>query len=317
MSEPLKLRWVLAHVPYDLFLRAANTFAKTVEEKTNGAIVVEVLGKPEWEQQYNDGQSVHNFKLLSYLRQGRFEMSQMYSTILGQVNNDWYALDMPFLFKDHDHATRVLDGSIGKYLLKGLSRTSNLRGLAFTYSGGYKMIASNKTIKSVDDLKDMHVRCGHSPVSKATFESVGATTEALGVDGFVDAMNNNQVDGGENVFPRYFRSNVDKVTNSVSLSDHAMFLTSIIINKNIWENVLTEEQREIIQESAYIAAAAEREQSLIDGASALQRARDEGIEVVEWDEAAIEEFRNRVEPIHGQFNDLFSDKSLVDRIKKA
>ena len=316
MSQPLKLRWVLAHVPYDLFLRAANHFAKTVEERTNGAIQVEVMGKPEWEKEYNNGEAINIFKLLRKLAEGEFEMSQMYSTVLGQVNNDWYALDMPFLFKDHDHATRVLDGNIGEYLLKGLGRTSNLRGLAFTYSGGYKMIASNKAIGSVEDLKGMHVRCGHSPVSKATFESLGATTEAMGVDGFVDAMNNNQVDGGENVFPRYFRSNVDKVTNSVSLTDHAMFLTSIIINKDIW-NSLTEEQQTILQECAYKAAEEERKQSLIDGADALQRARNEGIEVVEWNEDELNRFKDIVEPIHGQFNELFFDKQLVNRIKKA
>lgn len=47
-NTTLKLRWVLAHVPYDLFLRSANAFAKAINEKTNGAIEIEILGKNEW-----------------------------------------------------------------------------------------------------------------------------------------------------------------------------------------------------------------------------------------------------------------------------
>lgn len=317
MSTPLKLRWVLAHVPYDLFLRSANAFAKAIQEKTNGAIEVEILGKDEWIEKYNDGKEINNFKLLQILQKGGFEMSQTYSTVLGQLNQDYYALDMPFLFKDHDHATRVLDGNIGEYLLKKLSHTSGARGLAFTYSGGYKMIAANKKIESIEDLKNMHLRCGHSPVSKATFEAIGATTEALGVDGFTDAISNEQVDGGENVFPRYFRSNVNKVTNSVSITNHALFLTSIIINKDIWENALTEEQRQLIQECAQIAAIEERKESLIDGAAAKKRCLDEGIEVVEWSDEAVDQFKEAVDPIYHQFDNFFSDKNLVDRIRKA
>lgn len=316
MSKPLKLRWVLAHVPYDLFLRSANAFAKAINERTNGAIEVEILGKDEWVEKYNGGRGIHNFHLLQKLQNGEFEMSQTYSTILGQLNSDFYALDMPFLFKDHDHATRVLDGNVGKYLLKRLAKTSNARGLAFTYSGGYKMIAANKEIKSISDLNGMHLRCGHSPVSKATFESIGATTEALGVDGFVDAMHSESVEGGENVFPRYFRSKVDEVTDTVSVSNHALFLTSIIINKDVWES-LTDEQRDIIEECASIAAVEERKESLRDNAEVRQRCEQQGIKVIDWTQEAVDEFKTAVEPVYEQFSNFFSDKKLIDRIKKS
>jgi TRAP-type C4-dicarboxylate transport system substrate-binding protein len=317
MSQPLKLRWVLAHIPYDLFLRSANAFAKAINEKTNGQIEVEILGKDEWEKKYTNGVEISNFKIMKLLEAGAFEMSQMYSTLLGQLSSDYYVLDMPFLFENHDHATRVLDGSIGKDLLKGLGDKSNAHGLAFTYSGGYKMIAANKPISNIADLKDVHLRCGHSPVSKATFETIGATTEALGVDGFADAVARQQVEAGENVFPRYFRSNVDKVTNTVANTEHALFLTSIVINKKLWNEVLTQEQRDIIQECAQLAAVEERKESLIDGAAALERAKAEGKQVVEWSDEAVSEFKEAVKPVYEQFESFFSDKDLVNRIKNA
>jgi TRAP-type C4-dicarboxylate transport system substrate-binding protein len=315
MTQPLKLRWILAHVPYDLFLRSANAFSKAIKEKTQGSIEVEVLGKNEWEQKYNNGVEVSNFEAMELCAAGEFEMSQVYSTLLGKLDRDFYVLDYPFLFENHDHATRVLDGEIGQGLLENLSKRSAARGLAFTYSGGYKMLAANKKIKNISDLKGMTLRCAVSPISDATFKTIGAIPAPLGIDGFTDAVANKEVDGGENVFPRYYRSKVDKVTSVIANTQHSLFLTTIIINKQLWEGVLTEEQRQIIQECAQIAAIEERKESLIDGDAALAKALGENKEVIEWSEDAIEEFKQATEPLYDQFDNFFSVKNFAKKIR--
>ena len=314
MSKPtLKLTWVLAHVPYDLFLRSANAFAKSVSEQSGGAIEVEVLGKTEWEEKYNDGLEMGNRGILRQLEAGKIAMSQTYSTVLGMLNEDFYALDMPFLFNDHEHAARVLDGEVGEYLLEGLSKTSGARGLAFTYSGGYKMVALNKDVRSVADFAGMKLRCGNSPVSEATFRAMGAEPVAMGVDGFTPSVAAGECEGGENVFPRYFRSAVNTVTSHVADTEHALFLTSIVISNRVWES-LTDEQREIIATAAKVAAVEERVESLVDGAAAKARAVEEGIQVVAWSPEAIEEFKAAVAPVYTQFDGHFS-QDLVKQIK--
>ena len=313
MTQPLKLRWVLAHVPYDLFLRSANAFARAVAEKTNGAIEIEVMGKDEWIQKYNHGQEIGNHGFLKLLSKGAIEMSQTYSTILGHFNKDFYVLDMPFLFEDHDHAARVLDGEVGQQLMSGLAETSGARGLAFTYSGGYKMMAVNNRAESIEDLKGQTLRCGVSPVSEATFKAIGAIPFPKGVDGFADSVTAGECEGGENVFPRYFRSNVNKVTKTVANTEHALFLTSIVISEKIW-NQLTSEQQAILRECAEIAAKEERHESLVDGAAAVERCAQEGIDVVSWSDEAIAEFKAAVQPVYEQFTE-YAD--LVAKIKNS
>lgn len=312
MTEPLKIRWVLAHIPYDLFLRSANAFARAVAEKTNGAIEIEVLGKNEWEQKYNHGIEISNGSFLKLLSKGAIEMSQTYSTILGRMNDEFYVLDMPFLFEDHAHAARVLDGEVGQHLLSSLSE-NGARGLAFTYSGGYKMMAVNKRAESIKDLEGQTLRCGTSPVSEATFKAIGAIPFPKGVDGFADSVTAGECEGGENVFPRYFRSNVNKVTNAVANTEHSLFLTSIVISEKVW-NKLTAEQQEILRECAQIAAREERHESLVDGAAAVERCAQEGIEVITWSNEAIAEFKSAVEPVYAQFSEY---AELVAKIKKA
>lgn len=313
MKQPLKLRWVLAHIPYDLFLRSANAFCKAINERTNGAIEVEVMGKDEWEKKYNNGEQIGNLGVMKRVASGEIHMSQTYSTVLGNLNKDFFALDLPYLFRDHDHATRVLDGEIGKKLLSGLSETSGARGLAFTYSGGYKMMAVNNNATSIKDLEGQTLRCGKSPVSEATFRAIGAEPLPMGVDGFAESVAAGECEGGENVFPRYFRSSVNTVTNTVANTEHALFLTSIVISNKVWD-ILTEEQRNVIKECAQIAATEERKESLVDGAAAKQRALSEGIEVVEWSDKAINEFKAAVQPVYEQFGE-YAD--LVAKIKNS
>ena len=316
MTKTLKLRWVLAHVPYDLFLRSANAFSRAVAEKTNGAIEIEVMGKNEWIEKYNGGRDITNYEFMKLVDMGAIEMSQTYSTVLGAFNKEWYVLDMPFLFSDHDHAARVLDGEVGEYLKDTMAESTNVKPLAFTYSGGYKMLALNKRAESIEDLKGMKLRCAGNPISETYIRAIGAEPQALGVDGFADAVAAGEVEGGENVFPRYFRSNVDKVTTTVANTEHSLFLTSIVINKKTWDK-LTAEQQEILRECAQIAAAEERHESLVDGAAAIERCAQEGIEVVEWSDESIAEFKAAVEPVYQQFADYFSNKDIVDQIKKA
>jgi len=174
-------------------------------------------------------------------------------------------------------------------------------------------MAVNKNVHSIADLKGMKVRCGVSPVSEATFRAVGAEPFAMGIDGFSQSVAMGECDGGENVFPRYFRSAVNTVTDTVADTEHALFLTSIVISTKIWESLSAEDQA-ILTEAAKIAAVEEREESLIDGAAAKSRAIEEGIQVIEWSPEAVEEFKAAVSSVYTQFDGHFT-RDLVSEIK--
>jgi TRAP-type C4-dicarboxylate transport system substrate-binding protein len=150
------IRWVIAHEPLDLFERAAKDF----QDFLNGAqtaeqIEVEVMTLSQYSEKYNDGVAVTKHDLLDLMEEGKIEMSQMYTTWLAeQYDQDFLALDMPFIFENHDHATRVLEGEVGEFLLDKITEKSNVRGLAFTYSGGFRNVISSKQVSSLKGLTD-------------------------------------------------------------------------------------------------------------------------------------------------------------------
>ena len=150
------IRWVIAHEPLCLFVRAAKDFQDFINSaQTAEKIEVEVMTLSEYSQKYNNGVVVTKHDLLDLMEQGKIEMSQMYTTWLAEkYEQDMLALEMPFIFEDHDHAARVLEGEVGETLLEKITEKSNVRGMAFTYSGGFRNVIANKKVNTLKGLTD-------------------------------------------------------------------------------------------------------------------------------------------------------------------
>lgn len=308
-----KICWVLAHEPYDLFLRAAEKFSKDVKEKTKGEIEIEVLGLTDYSERYLEGQHLDRYKIRELVDSGVIEMSQMYTTTLGLVDQDMFVLDMPFLFRDHKHAEKVLDGDIGRELMDSLAEKSNIKGLAFTYSGGFRAIIGNKVIDSIEDMNGMKVRVAHSPVAESTMKALGADPVVIQIENLADALGNKTVDIGESTYPRIYSMKQNETASVINHTEHSLFLTTIIMNKKLWEE-LTIEQQQIFEQAAFAAAHIERAESLEDVLITRQRAIKDGINVVDLSEETKIEFKQATAKVYDELKDLFKP-GLIKRIQ--
>lgn len=310
-----KICWVLAHEPYDLFLRAAEKFSKTVAEKTNGEIQIEVMGLTDYCEQYRQGEVLDRYKIRELVDSGVVEMSQMYTTTLGLVEKDMFVLDMPFIFKDHDHAARVLDGEIGKKLMDKLAEVSNIKGLAYTYSGGFRAIIGNKVIDAVEDMHGMKVRVAHSPVAEATMKALGADPVVIQIENLRDALGDKVVDIGESTYPRIYAMKQNETATVINHTEHSLFLTTIIMNKQLWES-LSVEQQMIFEQAALESAHIERAESLEDIVKTRDRAVTDGIKVVDLKTETLVQFKEATSKVYSELEGMFSP-GLIDEIKNA
>jgi len=314
MRTTRTIRWVLAHEPDDLFLRAAEKFASEVAEKTNNEIKIEVLGLTEYVNLYNNGQALDRYKIRELVDNGTIEMSQMYTTTLGLLDQDMFVLDMPFIFRDHEHVARVLDGEIGQELMQGLAEKTNIKGLAFTYSGGFRAIIGNRVIESIDDMAGMTVRVAHCPVAEDTIRAFGAEPVVMPIENLRDALEDKVVDSGESTYPRIYSMNQNETASVINHTEHSLFLTTLIMNKGLW-NELTVEQQQIFQEAAVAAAHIERAESLDDIEVTQQRAIQDGIKVVQLSDQARDQFKQATESVYSKYQNYFSN-NLISRIQQ-
>src|SRR5215468_9709239 len=98
-QKTYKVRWVLAHEPVRVFERAAKHFAEEVKKQTDGNLQIEIIdGKT-----MNNGQTMSPDVAFNMVKDGKIEMTQTYTTYLGNHSAPFWALDLPFLFKNHEH----------------------------------------------------------------------------------------------------------------------------------------------------------------------------------------------------------------------
>jgi TRAP-type C4-dicarboxylate transport system substrate-binding protein len=310
-----KIRWVLAHEPYDLFLRAAEKFSQEVKTKTHGQIEIEVLGLTEYVEKYLPGQTLDRYKIRELVDSGVIEMSQMYTTTLGLTDPDMFVLDMPFIFRDHEHAARVLDGEIGQQLMDSLAEKSNIKGLAFTYSGGFRAIIGNRVIESVEDLAGMKVRVAHSPVAEATMRAFGAEPVVIPIENLADALGEKIVDSGESTYPRIYSMRQNETATVINHTEHSLFLTTIIMNKGLW-NDLTVEQQMIFADAALSAAHVERAESLEDVGRTRERAQSDGIKVVDLDSDTRSQLQAASSEVYETLEHMFTP-GLIESIQRS
>ena len=87
------------------------------------------------------------------MRGGSIEIIQSGSTTFNGVVGETTALELPFLFRDADHAYHVLDGKVGQGLLDKLA-PHGIQGLAFLENGWREMTNNRHPIRSHDSYAE-------------------------------------------------------------------------------------------------------------------------------------------------------------------
>lgn len=312
--EKKHVKWVIAHEPIGLFLKVAERFAKEVNEKTGGKFDIEVLSLTDYTNKYNAGKKVSKNDLMQLIDTGAIEMSHIYTTWLADYNKDLHALDLPFLFQDHAHADRVLEGEIGSELLAGVSKNSNIQAMSFTYSGGYRVVPANFRADTVDSWKGQTVRTSRSPVAVETFKLLGAEPkEHIALEEMNEYADKGVISAGESTYVRIFPLDQYKSFKVVNDTAHSLFLTSIIVNKDFMSQ-FDEETREIMATAAFNAARAERRESVADIPNILAECAEKGVEVVRMSDAEQKKFKEVTASVYEKFADYFTP-GLVQKIQ--
>jgi TRAP-type C4-dicarboxylate transport system substrate-binding protein len=300
-----QVKWVLAHEPIELFIRAAKVFAAEVNARAPEQLEIEVMTMSEYSEKYNNGVLVSKHELVDLLDSGKIEMSQTYTITLGKINKDFFALDLPFLFKDHDHASRVFEGDVGAGLLDSLQETKKIKGLAFTYSGGFRIIPGNEPVARIEDLRGIKVRTSHSPVAIETFRTLGADVVPMELEELSENLGSANVAIGESTYPRVYALGHDKVSKVINHTEHSLFLTSILIGTDFW-NTLSAELQAVVAESAKVAARYERVISIDDVAKTQARAEADGIEVIKMSKEEQARFASETKVVYDKFENFFT-----------
>lgn len=323
MSKVTNIRWVIAHEPVRLFYRSAKDFEAALnkilaDNNSDELVSVEILTPAEYSIQYNNGVLITKHELLDLMDQGRVEMTQMYTTWMAEKYvPELLAFEMPFIFQDHDHATRVLEGEVGEKLLSKVQERSQgkLRALSYTYSGGFRCAIVDKRISILGDLVGKRMRSNRNPVAQSMWKALGAEPYVCEIEEAKEKFEQGAVDAADTVFSRIYPLNLDQHSETVIDSKHSLFLTTMLVSEKFWDN-LSDSIKSVIKASAVEAGRVERKETILDGAAAREQLIKQGSHVMDLSPEDEKMFREKTAVLYNQFDDLF-EPGLLDSIKKS
>ena len=340
------LRWVIAHHPAHLFVRTAKKFQEELEKECPGEFDIEIHTVFTYNNKYQnhpeftlvpprldglehiheefiamDGKLTKTTELTHWkgmkakwqglfkgLRDGDFEITQTQVSIIGHnLDKNFHAIDLPFLFKDHDHVSRVLDGEIGDKLCNDLAERTDVRGLAFTYSGGFRVIGAKQSITNLTELAKANLLT-HTIHSDQLFQNVAANTIVKYNSDIKDLADMAEDDNGavETTYIRFSGKHVFK-------TEHSMFSTTILTGNKFW-NTLTQDQQEAFLKVAKIVARAEREWSVADADQYEKDAKAQGISIIEISEEDRAKLKSASQSVYDNLDKFGIDAGLVNQI---
>lgn len=261
-------------------------FADTVHERTDGKVTI-TLHVPNYPNEAN-GTADTALRTLNDLSNSNAFMAQVSVKRFADLYPDlcpFNALDAPDVFRNHEHAARVLDGDVGQDLLAVVHDGSHglLHGFDFTYSGGYRNIFSTVPIYSLADLSGLTMRAV-SPMSHGVIDGLGIKILddiEYRTPKWRHAMADNSIvlEEAENLRIDYYRHaepDVIAQMDTVIETNHNLFLTLLVANTVLFES-LTAKQQQIITEEARSLALAERELSIQQAEETKRYFEDRGV----------------------------------------
>jgi TRAP-type C4-dicarboxylate transport system substrate-binding protein len=257
----IELKWRLAHGPRVYSEYTAQRFYEELQSKLGGKISINV------DQQSLNPRAVRNGLrdwILPQLRFGKLGIAQVYLDEFTDADDLFEVLSLPYLFRDHDHVTKVIEGPVGKRLLERL-HAQGLVGLAFSYSGGDQIFLSGKKLA----FDDPNFLKGLAVGNIGDFQR-----KALGMKGPKDFLTRVQMSeyGNDAYVGRGMidmsletYSDIDYFYNDFSGprrlylygADYNVLFTAIVMNESYFKS-LPASYQEAIRSAAETAARAER-----------------------------------------------------------
>jgi len=220
--------------------------------------------------------------------------------------------ELPFLFANRKQAYAVLDGPIGKELLKKLE-TVNLIGLAYAERGFRNLTNSKHEVKSPADMKGLKVRVMENPVYIDTFKTLGANTLPMAWTEALTALQQKTIDGQENPVNVIHSFKLNETQKFLSLTRHTYSPALFVMSARVF-NKLSGADKDLFRKSAQTAAEFERRANEDSEETQLADLRAKGMVVVDPDVAS---FKAAVAPVYAKYEKAYGKylKQINDQLK--
>lgn len=291
----------LAHVvnEQDAFHLAATKFKELTEKYTNGEVKVTIFPNAVLGDERT---------LLERMKMGIVDAGVITSGPFVNFVPQFGVVDMPFLFRDAEHAYKVLDGPIGDKLFADLE-PQGWKGLAWAERGFRNLTNNKRPINKPEDVAGLKIRLMQNPIYVDSFKALGANAVPMAWTEALTALQQHTIDGQENPLNVIVSFKLYESQKYLAITRHAYAPAPIIMSMMTWKK-LTPAQQTAVLKAAREAAQYERDYDNQNEAGWLKELADKGMVITRPDLSA---FLKAVKPVYDTYSDKFG-KDLINAI---
>ncbi|KJS21548.1 MAG: ABC transporter substrate-binding protein [Clostridiaceae bacterium BRH_c20a] len=261
-------------------------FKEIVEEKTNGAIVI---------QTYHSGSLGDDRQMIQDLQLGSLDITIPATAPLANFAPEFNILNFPFLFQNDKVADKVLDGQIGEEMLKKLP-AAELVGLSYWEEGFYNISNNVRPINSAGDLKGIKIRTMENQILLDVFKALGANPTPMAFGEVFTALQQGVVDAQTNPLSQIYEAKFHEVQKYISKTNDLYGVWVFLMSKATYDG-LTPEQQEIVKEASIVARDYERKLTRDSENEYKEKLIAEGVQYNDVAPEALTEMQAIIQPV--------------------
>lgn len=272
--------------------KAAEYFARLVEERTHGRILIRVFA---------NGELGDENRVLEQVQFGGIDMTRISMGTLSDYYPNIEVLSLPYLYDDADHMWRVLDGEIGSAFLAS-TRQADVIGLSW-FDAGARSFYTRERITCLEDLQGLNIRIQESDLMRRMVDRLGATPVEIQYGDVYSALQTGKIDGAENNWPSYESTGHFEAAPYFLLDEHSRLPEMQIISTVAWDKIaeIDGDYPTILRQCAKESALYERRLWKEREAESEERVRSLGGTVTELSERELQKFRDAMKPLYESY----------------
>ena len=279
------------------YAMGAVYFADLVQKKSNGQILIKV---------FPAGTLGNQGDLIQGISDGSVDLALTSCAVLANYIPEISVFELPFIFRDRNHAHKALDNIGMKLSKKGEAK--GIITLSFWENGIRQMTNNIRPIVKPDDMKGLKMRVMEQPICIAMIKTLGAKAIPMPITELYDALKNGMVDGQDNPLAHIVTKHYYEVQKYISLTSHTYTAEPLLVSAHIWHK-LTAEQRKIILDAANETRDWQRNLCTEKEQQYLKIISDSGKCTI-IDEVDIDAFRKATKKTWNIYSNIFCERTL-------
>src|SRR5512134_1401076 len=268
-THTLKFNHVLG--PREPYHEGFQTWAKRVDERTRGALKIEV---------FHSAQLGGEEDIIEQIRQGANIGQNTDSARMGNYVPGIAVMNGPYFAETLEDVAKLRKAPTVIKWNQELADKFGFKVLSFSWVQGYRHFFTNKPIRKPEDLKGLRIRTPPAPIWQESIRALGATPVAMAFTEMYPGLQQRAIDGVELVYNNIPGGKFYEVLKFANETKHIMLINFEVVSAK-WFNSLPKDIQQILVEECDKAGEATSRKIFELEAQVEQDLKKRGMTVVE------------------------------------